>query len=237
MRSATIMAVIILEPLDFVAIPPGSFLMGWDEGHPGERPRHRVHVDGFALARTAVTNRQYAPFLVVRGAPAPPFWDDRRFSDPEQPVVGVSWEDAAAFCRWLGAADGVRYRLPSEAEWERAARGGVEDARYPWGDASPPGTRFDRPPEAALGPTNPFGLLGLSGVCHEWCIDWADDGYYAVSPAANPRGPDAGSRRASRGGAWRHMDPWSPVAHRSSLPPGLRYSDYGFRVLREAVAR
>jgi formylglycine-generating enzyme required for sulfatase activity len=230
------MAVIILEALDFVAIPPASFVMGWDEGHPGERPPHRVRVDGFAIGRTAVTNGQYARFLEAGGGPAPPFRRDPRFGDPEQPVVGVSWEEATAFCQWLGAAGGPRYRLPSEAEWERAARGGVEGARYPWGDAPPPIADFDRPPAAALGPANPFGLLGLSGVCHEWCLDWANDGYYAVSPADNPRGPETGSRRASRGGAWRHMDPWSPVAHRSSLPPGLRYSDYGFRVLREGTA-
>jgi formylglycine-generating enzyme required for sulfatase activity len=82
-------------------------------------------------------------------------------------------------------------------------------------------------------PSNPLGLHDLSGVCHEWCADWYDEGYYAASPPRNPGGPATGSRRVSRGGAWRHADPWSAVAHRSSLPPQLRYSDYGVRLARD----
>jgi formylglycine-generating enzyme required for sulfatase activity len=81
-------------------------------------------------------------------------------------------------------------------------------------------------------PANPFGLFDLSGVCHEWCADWHADDYYAASPARNPGGPAHGTRRVSRGGAWRHAVPWSPVAHRSSLPPHLRYADYGVRLAR-----
>ena len=83
-------------------------------------------------------------------------------------------------------------------------------------------------------PANPLGLHDLSGVCHEWCADWYDETYYAVSPARDPHGPATGTRRVSRGGAWRHADPWSAVAHRSSLPPHLRYSDYGVRLARDA---
>ena len=86
-------------------------------------------------------------------------------------------------------------------------------------------------------PSNPLGLRDLAGVCHEWCADWYDEGYYAVSPARNPRGPATGTRRVSRGGAWRHADPWSPVGHRSSLPPHLRYSDYGVRLARDIEHR
>jgi iron(II)-dependent oxidoreductase len=213
-------------------IPAGWFWMGWSAGLPGEGPPHRVWVDAFAIARHPVTNREYAPFLAAGGADPPPWWSDHRFDAPEQPVVGVSWADAVAFCAWLGRADGATWRLPTEAEWERAARGGVEGARFPWGQDRPDTTRFDRPPLAGAGPANTYGLTGLSGVCHEWCADWASDDYYAVSPERNPTGPESGSRRSSRGGAWRHQDPWSPVAHRSSLPPLLRYSDYGFRPVR-----
>ena len=83
-------------------------------------------------------------------------------------------------------------------------------------------------------PPNPLGLADLSGVCHEWCADWFGEAYYADSPERNPRGATTGTRRVSRGGAWRHADPWSAVGHRSSLPPHLRYSDYGVRLARDA---
>ncbi len=218
--------------MELVEIAPGEFWMGWEAGHPGERPRHRVWVDRFAIGRHTVTNREYAPFLATTGTVAPPWWSDPRFDDPLQPVVGVSWLDAVAFCDWLSAREGAPYRLPTEAEWEKAARGGLDGARFPWGDERPAVSRFDRPPRVTDTATNRFGLFALSGVCHEWCLDWENEAYYRTSPARNPRGASAGTRRSSRGGAWRHQDPWSPVAHRSSLPPGLRYSDYGFRVVR-----
>jgi formylglycine-generating enzyme required for sulfatase activity len=217
--------------MELVEIVDGWFWMGWDEGLPGERPRHRVRLDCFAIARAPVTNAEYRSFLDATDTPAPPWWADPRFSAPDQPVVGVSWFEAVAYCDWLTVESGQPHRLPTEAEWERAARGGREAARYPWGDDRPATTRFDRPPIAMATPANPLGLHALSGVCHEWCLDWDSERYYAESPAENPPGPAAGTRKVSRGGAWRHQDPWSPVFHRSSLPPHLRYSDYGFRVV------
>jgi len=218
--------------MELVEIPAGWFWMGWDGGPPRERPRHRVRVDGFAIGRYPVTNAEYGRFLQAAGVAPPPWWADPRFADPAQPVVGVNWTEAAGFCAWQASVDGCGYRLPTEAEWEKAARGGLEGARFPWGDQRPEPRSFDRPPLVTATPCNPYGLAALSGVCHEWCLDWDSDGYYAASPEDNPAGPPAGSRRSSRGGAWRHQDPWSPVAHRSSLPPALRYSDYGFRIVR-----
>jgi formylglycine-generating enzyme required for sulfatase activity len=221
-----------------VEIAAGWFWMGWETGVPAEAPRHRVYVDAFAIATAPVTNAEYAAFLAASHAAPPPFWTAAGFGDPEQPVVGVSWEEAMAYCAWLAARTGHPHRLPTEAEWEKAARGGVEGAPYAWGEATPaavfPAVRLPLagPPRVGAGPVNAFGLTDLSGCVHEWCLDWHDDGYYAVAPPRNPTGPPDGRRRVSRGGAWRHQNPWSPVAHRSSLPPHLRYSDYGFRVAR-----
>jgi len=217
--------------MELVEVAAGWYWMGSDEGPPGDGPRHRVWLDAFAIGRTPVTNAEYAPFLESTRTPLPAWWNDARFADPGQPVVGVNWFEATAYCQWLSGERRDRFQLPTEAQWEKAARGGLDDARFPWG-ADRPARTLDRPPLVLDTPANPWGLLGLSGACHEWCLDWEDERYYSRSPDRNPPGPAQGTRRVSRGGAWRHQDPWTTVARRSSLPPFLRYSDYGFRVVR-----
>ncbi len=219
-----------------VRIPEGWFWMGSDTGRDDERPAHRVWVEAFELAAYQVTNADYARFLSATKHPAPLHWDDPNFKHPEQPVVAVSWFDAAAYCGWLSKMTGRRYRLPTEAEWERAARGGEEGKLYPWGDASPEtlpdyATRWKTGPErVGLYPPNAYGLYNSGDNVHEWCADWYDPGYYARSPERSPPGPETGSRRASRGGSWRHHIKVSRCAARSSIPPEFKYADYGFRV-------
>ena len=223
-----------------LGVPEGWFLMGAAEGEAAgrgdERPGHRVRVDGFELAEFQTTNEEYGVFLAATGHASPPWWGDADFCHPRQPVVGVSWFDAAAYCEWLSGATGKRYRLPSEAEWERAARGGVEGTVYPWGNIPPEevpdyALRWKKGPEAVgMYAPNAYGLYNLGDNVHEWCSDWYDAGYYGVSPERNPRGPEAGSRKASRGGSWRHHIKVTRTAARSSIPPEFKYADYGFRV-------
>lgn len=222
------------EP-EMVVISAGEFLMGSEIGQENERPAHAVWVDSFAIGRTAVTNRPYRIFLEETRRQAPPGFGDARFNHPDQPVTSVSWFDAAAYCDWLRERTGKPYRLPTEAEWERAARGGLEGKLYTWGDEPPQSQpRYAElwlagPECVGKRPPNGFGLYDISENVHEWCADWCDAGYYAVSPINNPQGPPVGVRRASRGGSWRHQIKITRVAARSSLPPEYQYSDYGFR--------
>jgi formylglycine-generating enzyme required for sulfatase activity len=221
-----------------VGIPEGWFLMGSDTGQDNERPVHRVYVDAFEVAACQVTNAEYAQFLASTGHRKPLHWDEPLFSHPDQPVVAPSWFDALAYCEWLSEWTERRYRLPTEAEWERAARGGLEQRLYPWGDApleslANYSARWKQAPEpVGRAERNAFGLFDIGANVHEWCADWFDPAYYLASPHRNPPGPPEGSRRASRGGSWRHATKVSRCAARSSIPPEFQYADYGFRLAR-----
>jgi sulfatase modifying factor 1 len=217
-------------------IPAGWFCMGSETGQDNERPRHRVWVDAFYLAQCQVTNAEYACFLEATGTAAPALWLDPNFSHPEQPVVAVSWFEAVRYCEWLQSLTQQRHRLPTEAEWERAARGGVDGTLFPWGNDSPQSLpdydkRWQGAPERVARYTpNRFGLYDISENVHEWCSDWYQPDYYAVSPERNPPGPNTGERRSSRGGSWRHHIKVTRCAARSSIPPNFQYADYGFRL-------
>ena len=219
----------------FVRIPAGRFLMGSDAGQDDERPVHEVDVDAFACAVYPVTQEAYAAFLDATGHTPPREWPSE-ITTADLPVTGVSWLDAVAYCAWRAAA-GDPVRLPTEAEWERAARGGLKGATYPWGDGIPTwvpnGGRgpLPGPWPVTLGESNGFGVFGIGANIHEWCADWHAADYYAHAPISNPLGPSTGIRRASRGGAWRHAVTVSRCAQRSKIDPGFRYTDYGFRVV------
>jgi formylglycine-generating enzyme len=222
-----------------VEIPAGWFWMGSDTGQDVERPVHRVWVDSFALGENQVTVAEYAHFLAAMHRSPTPTWNDPHFNHPAQPVTAISWFDGMAYCQWLSALSGLQYRLPTEAEWERAARGGVEGKLFPWGD-EPPQSRArycelwtDGPEPVRHSEPNAYGFYEMCENVHEWCQDWFQADYYACSPDRNPQGPATGERKSSRGGSWRHHIKIARCSARSSIPPQFQYADYGFRLARD----
>ncbi len=253
-----------------VRIPGGEFVMGSDEGADDERPAHRVFVDEYLLGITPITNDQYAHFVretdhrppTVRELPqivtAEREAEFRALASPyawraglppsgrgRHPVTLVTHDDALAYCKWLSGRLGVAVRLPSEAEWERAARGGIDGRRFPSGDDLQPehanylspGRDRHRHGTTPVGsfPMNPFGLADLAGNVWEWVDDWYDPQYYGLSPRRNPRGPAGGSLRIVRGGSWISEDPrMLGCAHRHTLPPDSYAYSIGFRIAYSA---
>ena len=231
-----------VELVELVPLPGGAFVMGNDHGRRDERPAHRVTLAPFRAARRPVSNAEFRRFVRETGRAAPRFSDDERFSVPEAPVVGVSWFDAVAYCRWLAAVTGEPCRLATEAEREFAALGGLEAADWPWGDEAPEArpelaevAGLERPHAVTEACGNGYGLLCMADNVHEWCSDWYDATYYEVAPLDGPAGPATGKRRSSRGGSWRHAVKFNRLSSRSSLDPGLRYNDYGFRVCADGA--
>ena len=215
-----------------VVIPEGEFLMGSEVGAANEAPVHRVWVGSFALATLPVTNKEYSVFAQASRRILPPFWGRPKFRHPDQPVVGLSWHDATAYCEWIRGLTGKLFRLPTEAEREKAARGGLERREYPWGNELPAdflgGRNALLAPVGTEGP-NGYGLYNTSEGVHEWCADAYDARYYEISPSRNPKGPGHGNRRVARGGSWRHRVRFARCAARSSLAPEKQFSDFGFR--------
>jgi formylglycine-generating enzyme len=223
-----------------VRIPEGWFWMGSENRFSWESPRHRIWLCAFEIDCTAVTRSKYDKFLTDSGNAEPAGWRESSFSDPDQPVVGVSWFAAVAYCEWLSRKEARLYRLPTEAEWEKACRGGLESNEYAWGNEPPENIahfcgEWTGPRRVGEWEPNGFGLFNMGDNVHEWCSDWYAEKYYAASAERNPTGPEDGSRRVSRGGSWRHQIKASRAAHRSSLPPQYAYTDYGFRLARDVA--
>jgi formylglycine-generating enzyme required for sulfatase activity len=228
-------------PAGMVLVPGGEFLMGDDRGEEDEQPARRVHVDAFFIDRTEVTRGDYARCVAARACTAATQYPDA--TSARHPVVGVSWLDAAAYCRFAGR------RLPTEAEWEKAARGS-DGRRFPWGneedcdaanygnfqgEGACEGRNPGRPVEVGARPRgrSPYGVDDLGGNVWEWVQDWYGFDYYRHAPRRNPRGPRAGEGRVLRGGACCSMFVLPRVANRLRFDPRYRDADIGFRCARD----
>jgi formylglycine-generating enzyme required for sulfatase activity len=219
-------------------VSAGDFWMGVDgmQGLDDERPRHKVWLEAYSMDVYEVTTRRYAKFLSATGRALPLLWDSVSLNlHGDRPVIGVDWEDAGTYCRWTGK------RLPTEAEWEKAARG-TDERRYPWGNQMPSadlanyalGSRFSY--SQALMPVgryekgkSPYGLYDLAGNVWEWVQDWYGGNYYEVSPERNPTGPEKGQFKVLRGGSWSELPKYLLTYGRFKLPPNTRNSYTGFR--------
>jgi formylglycine-generating enzyme required for sulfatase activity len=244
-----------------VLIPAGEFQMGdhFNEGSSDELPVHTVYLDAFYIDKYEVTNELYAKFLNEYGRNEDEeghqlldvsnpyclieFVDGRyrpKAGYEKHPVVEVSWWGAMAYARFYGK------RLPTEAEWEKAARGGLVGKRYPWGDeishdmANYDGTggrdRWDGTAPVGSFPPNGYGLYDMAGNVWEWCADWYDENYYSRSPRRNPRGPDSGGDRVVRGGSWLSNPNNLRAAYRNYCrDPLLTYYNVGFRCAQDVT--
>ncbi len=239
---------------DLVLIPAGAFLMGSDKkadrnAYDAERPQRAVYLDAFAIDRYEVTALQYLKFVLATNRPPQIDWryEGGNFQESmaHHPVMHVSWHDADAYCRWAGK------RLPTEAEWEKAARG--EDGRlFPWGNqlaglsranfgrTGLSGPVRDRPERLLLYPpiiavdkyenaVSPYGLHQQIGNVAEWVADWYDKDYYKTAPDRNPTGPDRGTQRAFRGGGWMDSTTTMRAAMRNGTDPNTKINWLGFR--------
>jgi formylglycine-generating enzyme required for sulfatase activity len=259
---------------DFVLVPAGRFAMGdtFGDGNPRERPVHQVELDAFYIGKYEVTNADWRKFREDSGYEDVRFWPAGRVVPKNQvpywtqannhgggtpgsdqyPVQGVNWDSAVAYCNWLSAKTGKVYRLPTEAEWEKAARG-TDGRRYPWGNtidhsyANIVGSQsFDtgqivgyydgskRGDRETRSNVSPYGAFDMAGNVMEWTADWYARDYYATSPAKNPKGPERGAYRVLRGGTF-FMDGFESRSYsRTAAWPSFQgHRMVGFRAARQ----
>jgi formylglycine-generating enzyme required for sulfatase activity len=221
------------DGLKYVWIPPGTFMMGCSPGDRGcndnETPSHRVAISkGFWMGQTEVTVGAFRRFRSSYGMPPPPRFDPGWAND-DMPIINVSWDDARDWCRWAGG------RLPTEAEWEYAARGGSTEARYGNIDriAWHRNNSGNRAHVAAGKEANGFGLFDVLGNVWEWVNDWYDDKYYQNGPTQDPPGPASGQHRVLRGGSWYYSPDLLRVSARTGAYPLALSDNIGFRCVWE----
>ena len=250
---------------DFLIVPAGSFKMGdnFGDGESRERPVHQVYLDTFYIAKFEVTNADWKKFqndpayddvkLWPTGRVVPkdqsPYWTQAMNhggatpGSDKYPVLGVNWDAATAYCNWLSMKTGKKYRLPTEAEWEKAARG-TDQRRFPGGNtidydhANYAGAQqFDTGKEVGSYPkgASPYGAMDMAGNVMEWCQDWYSRGYYAVSAKKNPQGPEKGAYRVLRGGSFFFEGQDLRSYARSGAWPSFQaFRMVGFRAARSA---
>lgn len=239
--------------MKFVPVPGGCFLMGdtFGDGQGDEKPAHDVCLDGFFMAKYEVTNAQYRKFRPDHSSGA---YEGNSLDGDNQPVANVSWYDAVEYARWLSAKSGRIYRLPTEAEWEYAARAGAKGRNF-WDD-DPDGPcrsangadltaksqwpawtttncndRFRVAAPVGSFKANAFGLNDMMGNAWEWTNDWYDAEYYFTSPKKNPQGPRVGSLRIPRGGGWGNASECVRVSDRNGFDPDFHILFLGFRLM------
>jgi len=247
------------DGIKMVYIPKGEFEMGSNDGQNDEEPKHKVNLDAYWMGKTEVTVSQFRAFVEVEkyvteaeisdGAyiltgrklekKAGINWKDPGFKQEDNhPVVCVSWNDAVAYCKWLSGKKGVNFRLPTEAQWERAA-GGTGSRKYPWGNNEPDHTLANFGGKVGKttrvgsypGGASPYGLLDMAGSVWEWCYD--NYGSYSPEPQKNPRGPGNGSNRVVRGSSWNFSAGSLRRANRGLDRPSFRSDYIGFRLCQD----
>jgi len=243
---------VFAEP-DLCLIPAGSFTMGSDSDLPNEAPAHEIYLDAYYIGKAEVTNAEYYPFWLESGGTdsehtpisygeAFGTWPDVAEMKPNYPVIGVSWDSAVAYAAWRGM------RLPTEAEWEKAARG-TEAKRWPWGDTftqrikdttihanvwKQSGARLQPVGTYQTG-VSPYGAYDMAGNVWEWVADRYSDTYYRRSPDRNPKGPAVGSRRVVKGGSWLNPEMLARCSTRIGQYPAIGTSFIGFRLAKDAA--
>lgn len=231
---------------DSVIVPAGEFVMGTDDAREDAFPQHRVYVDAFEIDRYEVTNAQYWEFLdyikktndhskCFKREPSgkdhtPRFWENEYYNNPDYPVVRIDWYDAYAYAAWAGK------RLPTEAEWEKAARG-WDGRKFPWGNQWDPArcnlSGGPKPVGNVESGKSIFGCYDMAGSVYEWCADWYLDIYYQESPSKNPKGPESGLRRIIRGGSCFSQPFQARSDTRKSERPDLFNQALGFRCAKD----
>jgi formylglycine-generating enzyme required for sulfatase activity/energy-coupling factor transporter ATP-binding protein EcfA2 len=242
---------------NMVPVPAGEFIRGSEEDEDS-KPVKRIYLDDFMIGVYPVTNREFRGFVEDKGyhreefwipegwqwrqkerITEPGYWYDRKWNGPNFPVVVVSWYEAAAYANWVSEVTGKSYRLPTEAEWEKAARG-TDGRRYPWGNEFDKNlcnsyeSKLRRTSPVGIYPcgNSPYGCFDMAGNVLEWCADWFDEKYYSKGPEKNPTGPKAGSHRVLRGGCWISVAGVCACAFRYRGLPDFRDDDLGFRLAR-----